>query len=172
VDQVPAARSYSVELLNGRHDISNFACGNSFLDAYLIGGALEDQRADNARTYVLLDTAEHPEVQVSGYFTLKAESYYVNPGKTVPVVELAYLARHIRKRSTKPRIGPLLLIQAFRIAAAASDLIGISGMQLAATMEGRRLYEEFSFGIHHYGESWMFRSMAEIRQLLGELDDQ
>jgi hypothetical protein len=44
-------------------------------------------------------------------------------------------------------------------------------MQLAATTEGRRLYDEFKFDIHLYGEGWMFRSMAEIRQLLREYDD-
>jgi hypothetical protein len=60
VDNESPAFQYTLEPIQDHHDVSNFACGNSFLDAYLIGSALPDQLADKARTYVLIDAAEPP----------------------------------------------------------------------------------------------------------------
>lgn len=105
---------------------------------------------------------------VAGYFTLKAEAYYSPGSPNVPVVELAYLARHVRLRGEG--IGPILLLQSFRVVQRVSGMIGVAGMQLSPTQEGRRLYERFGFGDHAYGPDLMFVSMAEIHQVLRDYE--
>jgi GNAT superfamily N-acetyltransferase len=52
----------------GRHDISDFGCGNPALDRWLHAYAGQAQRRDVARSYVAIDQ----EQRVMGYYTLVA----------------------------------------------------------------------------------------------------
>jgi GNAT superfamily N-acetyltransferase len=158
---------YLLERLAAHHSVSEFRCQAVVLDQYLQNNALADQTNDLARTYVLVDPDAVPRLAVAGYFTLKAESYYMPDGQpTVPVVELAWLARHQRLRGQG--IGPILLLQALSIVERVAEFIGVAGVQLAPTREGRRLYERFRFGAHQYGGDQMFLPMARVRQVVRE----
>src|SRR5438128_1892829 len=132
---------FVLEHLSPRHILADFKSGSAFLDWYLANLAKTEEETDMGRTYVLIDH-DLPD-SVAGYFTLKAESYYIPGSPNVPVVELAYLARDVRY--TGQEIGQLLLMQAFRIVNSVSAEIGVTGIQLSPTEQGRRLYERFGF---------------------------
>lgn len=55
-----------VERLNSSHDLSGFSCGIKSLDNWLREHALDNQRRDLSRTYVLIDDSNH----VVGYYSL------------------------------------------------------------------------------------------------------
>jgi hypothetical protein len=165
---------YRLERITEQHDVSSFDCQNTYLEWYLKEKALEETNRDLARTFVLIDQATSPNPPVIGYFTLRSDSYYLaseghQGSKIVPVVELVCLARHSSVRSQ--RIGDYLLIESLRKVADAAELIGIAGMHLSYTSEGKRLYDRYRFGQHpSYGEHLLFLSIANIRQIIAEAD--
>lgn len=110
---------YRFENLTEAHLLHEFDCEHTFLALFLRETALDEARKDLSRTYVLLDTDEPPQQSVVGYFTLRADSVSYTPlGQrlvTFPVIEIVYLARHIkRKGRTAWGIGPALLVEALR----------------------------------------------------------
>lgn len=128
-------------------------------------------KQDLSLTYVLLDASISPPT-IAGYFTLRADSYYPEDPQgvhSIPVVELAYLARDISRRGQG--IGDYLLLEALRKVKEAADLIGIAGLHLAYTDEGKTLYDRYNFGEHplSYRTDLLFLSINLIRQIIGEV---
>jgi len=110
---------------------------------------------------------------VIGYFTLRADSISYAPmgGKIVsfPVIEIAYLARHIKRKGHHVwGIGPALLVEALRRADTVSQQIGVAAVHLSYTNEGKVLYEDYGFGDHPYGDGWLLLSIADVREALAE----
>jgi len=67
----PSETHYRVEALGGRHDRSQFSCGNELLDRYLREQARQDARKHATAPFVLLDADGST---VLGYYTLSALS--------------------------------------------------------------------------------------------------
>jgi hypothetical protein len=162
---------YRFELLSEAHILNNFDCEHTFLAIYLRDKALEEARQDLSRTYVLLDMDEPSEQSVVGYFTLRADSISYTPtnGRLVslPLVEIAYLARHIKRKGRDVwGIGPALLVEALRRVDAVSHQIGVKAVHLSYTEEGKALYADYGFGDHPYGDGWLLLSIADVREAL------
>ena len=79
-------------------------------------------------------------------------------------MELSYLARHINRR--KQGMGDILLTRALRHVADAAEWVGIAGVSLAFTQEGKPLYEKFGFGEHPYGEWLLLLFISDIRAIV------
>jgi predicted GNAT family N-acyltransferase len=145
-------KRYVFELLTQEHDVSGFNCGAEALNMYVRDEAKGDMLLSLNRTYVLIDREEEDSSKaIIGYFALRAESIYVNDlqnrgyqdATLVPVVELSFLARD--KRVMGQGFGDVLLVQAMRCVQEAAKHIGIGGIHLTATMQGRPLYEKYGF---------------------------
>ena len=127
---------YRFEVLADDHEVSRFSSATTFIDSFLKNHALTQTKIDRTRTYVLVDSeADHAD-KVIGFFTLHAHClYYQNELAVHPVVEIDYLARHIRLRGQG--LGDKLLTQAFRYIVQASKFIAIEGVSLSETEEGK-----------------------------------
>jgi ribosomal protein S18 acetylase RimI-like enzyme len=163
--------SFRVERITASHDVTSFSCHNTFLEMFLRNQALVETNRDQSLTFLLLDNGLPSSIV--GYFTLRADSFYLSPGsisgnRVIPVVELMYLARDISRRGQG--IGDYLLIEAFRNITAAASLVGIGGLQLAFTAEGKRLYDRYGFTAHPYGDTMLFISINVVRQVVAEAD--
>ncbi len=114
-----------VERLEDHHDISSFACGVKALDDWLAAYALDNQRRNLSRTFVLVDDGG----QVIGYYSLtmggvRREELPPRCGRGLPryeigMVLLARLAIHQGNQGTG--MGRALLIEAIERAAAAGE---------------------------------------------------
>lgn len=165
------AKPFRLEIIEARHDVSHFDCGNANLNVFLQHRALAETRHDLSRTYLLVAPKEPTDRRVAGYFALQADSktlhHPVRDCETsLAFVELTFLARD--SRWSGQGIGSLLLIESLRIAAETADLVGVSGLHLQPTREGARLYRNFGFEAASElpGRFWM--PMAQIRRLLNE----
>ena len=167
-----------LELLNKDHKIEDFKCGHEFLNIALKSKALAAQDNYTGRTYVLVgNPLNTDESAVIGYFTLKAEAQSVmlpdqEQPSYIPLIEIEYLARDLSVRGRG--IGGVLLIQALSLCYQASKIIGVAGVYLTATSEGRTLYEKEDFGFYimqsnnHYTE--MFVPMRQVKAILDALE--
>ena len=169
MEDSPQPKPYFLERLTQQHVVSRFDCQNTYLNDFLKNKALTESKADLSQTFVLCDRALPSSESVIGYFTLRADSItYPREDRRgsvfFPLAELAYLARHVKCRGAG--IGGILLEEAFEEVALTSKHIGIAGMHLAFTDEGRRLYEPYGFGPHPYGDSLLLISIRDIRAAL------
>ena len=150
-----------LEVLNPRHSIHDFVCGDDELNDYLHDEALSDMQRDVARTFVEIDEDQPANNNVAGFFTLRAhslvidESYFpdwldgveedgtdITPIEA-PIVELMWLARDSRWEGRG--VGDVLMIDALKTVQKAADCIGLIGVHLRTTPSGRRLYESYDF---------------------------
>ncbi len=181
------------------HDTDAFRSGATFLDWYLHNQALQHERAELARTFVLVaeENAGKEDCPVEGYITLEAGTMPtaflelteadrnllpflpvagtddrhpgMHPLSQLPVVYLSFLARHARNRGAG--YGDILLVEALRRTELAAAHVGIVGLFLVATTEGEPLYARYGF--HAFGDydRKLFLSLRAIRQTLALLDD-
>jgi predicted N-acetyltransferase YhbS len=139
-----------VERLGGERDLVGFSCGNKSLDYWLRVHALENQRRDLSRTFVLIDDGG----VVVGYYTLSMGGVAKDdlphklgrglPGYQIGMVLLARLA--IDARHQGEGLGRDLLVDAIIHAAAAGQhaaarFIAVDPIDQAA----RRFYGRFGF---------------------------
>jgi GNAT superfamily N-acetyltransferase len=139
-----------VERLGGRHDVRRFSCGNKSLDDWLRIHALENQRRDLSRTFVLVDDAE----PVVGYYALSMGGVAKDepprrlgrglPGYQIGMVLLVRLAIGAGRQGDG--LGRDLLIDAVVHAAvagqhAAARFIAVDPIDESA----RRFYSRFGF---------------------------
>lgn len=114
----------SLVALSAEHDLGGFDCGNRELDRWLIDHALASQKADLARTYLVLDGRS-----VAAYVSLTTGSIRPEaapkrfargmPRYPIPTILIARLA--VDRRHQRQRLGSRLLAEALRLAVAASD---------------------------------------------------
>jgi len=182
------------EQLSPEHDTDSFRSGAAYLDWALQHNALALQEANVSRTYVLVASGgQEGKKPIEGYITLEAglaptaflsllpedalsqlirsESTTrpgISPLAELPVVYLAYLARH--ERNQGKGYGDLLLVEVLRRAARVGSEVGAAGIYLVATMEGMRLYEEYGFRAYGDYPQKMFLSFSEIRKALEPLE--
>lgn len=151
------------ELISKAHDPAAFRCESDFLTRYLKEEALYDTSRNHSRTFVCLDETTTPET-IIGFFTLRAATFAVGRGPIIPVVELICLARHQDRAGED--WGNVLLSEALAKASQAARLIGLAGVQLQFTEQGKRLYAEMGFSDHPVlGEGWMYLPLSKIPEL-------
>ena len=141
------------EVISPLHIVSSFSCENTYLTNYIRTRALEETRQSRARTFVCLDEGASPSEAIIGYFTLRASGYWIG-SLFVPVVELMCLARRMERRGED--WGNILLSEALSKVSLASELIGISGIELESTAQGRSLYTAAGFGAHPFRNNFMY----------------
>ena len=150
-----------LEVLNARHPVHSFSCGDEELNAYLHEEAWADMQRGVARTFVEIDMDQPAIRNIAGFFTLRAhsliidESYFpdwldgVDEDVTditpieVPIVELMWLARDSRWQGRG--VGDILMIDVLKTVQEAADCIGLIGIHLRTTPKGLRLYENYAF---------------------------
>jgi hypothetical protein len=57
-------------------------------------------------------------------------------------------------------------VEAFRCAVNVADVLGVAGIHLDSTAEGRSLYERYGFEEHPYGGNKLLISIADVRAAL------
>jgi predicted N-acetyltransferase YhbS len=114
-----------IERLSQNHVLSGFDCGIKSLNEWIVNHALENQRRDISRTFVLIDDSE----EVIGYYSLSmggvnAIDLPKKLGRGLPKydVGLVLLARlAVATRSQGQKLGRDLMIDAIYHAAAAGE---------------------------------------------------
>ncbi len=166
-----------IERLSERHDLSRFGCGNKALDDWLRLHALENQRRNLSRSYVLVDDAG----AVVGYYALSMGGVAREdlpprlgrglPGYEIGMVLLARLA--IEASHQGEGFGRDLLIDAIGQAAAAglhaaARFIAVDPIDASA----RRFYDRFNFqGVEGDRHGRMFVRIDEALATLEEAGD-
>ena len=164
---------YSLEKMTEHHGVSSFDCQNSYLNDFLQKKALHESKRDLSLTFILSDRISTPPA-VIGYFTLRSDSYYpedISGIDLIPVIELVALARDTRYRNEG--IGDYLLIEALRNVKRVSDLVGVAGLHLFPTREGRILYKRYNFRSHpvSYRTDLLFIPIIDIRLIVGDMEE-
>jgi GNAT superfamily N-acetyltransferase len=156
--------------LTADHDLSGFDCGNQELNRWLVDHALASQRADLARTYLLLDNRA-----VVGYVSLTTGSIrreaapkrYARgmPGHPIPTILIARLA--VDQRHQGQRLGSRLLAEALRLALAASDTAAARLVVVDAIDEqAAGFYRRWGFIDVPDNPNRLFRKVSDIRRTL------
>lgn len=159
-----------LERLGDHHDLSGFECGNDELDGWLQRHALDAQRMDSARTFLLTRAG-----RVVGYFTLTMGSVVSKdapqklvrgmPRYPVGMVLLARLA--VDRRHRGKGHGAVLLAEALRKAVAAGEAAAARLVVVDAIDDNAvRFYERFGFVTAPDHSRRLYRRMKDIRRSL------
>lgn len=160
-------RISALELLGPQHRAALFDCGSPALDDWLRRHALQAQRADSTRVYVV-----HDELQIVGFYALSAGS--VRPEEAparirkglgrhdLPLVVLTRLAVDLRVRGAG--LGAALLKDGLMRVAAAVDIVGARALHAHAKDENARsFYRHFGFEPSPIDEHSMFLLLKDLR---------
>jgi GNAT superfamily N-acetyltransferase len=137
------------QLLVATHIVSDFACGEPVLDDWLKRRALANQASGASRSFVVADQ----DGRVVGYYALAAGavSHQVATGsirrnmpEPIPVLVLGRLA--VDQRAQGIKLGPALLQDAVRRAAAVAQNAGVRALLVHALNErARQFYLYYGF---------------------------
>jgi GNAT superfamily N-acetyltransferase len=139
-----------VERLGDHHEVGNFSCGVKDLDDWLRVHALDNQRRDLSRTFLLLDDAD----QVAGYYALtmggvRKEALPTRYGRGLPRFDIGMvlLARFaIADERQGQGLGRDLLIEAIERAADAGSHVAARFIAVDPVDEAARaFYAKFGF---------------------------
>lgn len=154
------------------HDLAGFDCANHELNRWLVEHAQASQKADLARTYVLL-----ADGAVVGYVSLTTGSIrreaapkrYARgmPRHPIPTILIARLA--VDRRHQRQRLGSRLIAEALRLALTASDaaaarLVVVDAIDDAAAA----FYRRWGFIDVPENPLRLFRKIDDIRRSLGQ----
>ena len=159
--------------LDKLHDRASFDCGVEPLNDYLKKYALQNQKKDAARTYVL--TTE--ENRIIGYYTLVFGSVSTAETPTgisaglgkypIPVILLARLAVDAGEKGKG--LGKFLLRDALLRAVRASEIAGLRAFLVhAKDASAKAFYEKFGFEPAPHNEFHLFLKIADIRASLAD----
>lgn len=157
--------------LDKLQDRAAFDCEVEPLNDYLKKYALQNQKKDAARTYVIANEKN----QIIGYYTLVFGSVSIEETTTeisaglgkypIPVILLARLA--IDKNEKGKGLGKFLLRDALLRAVRASEIAGLRAFLVHAKDETAKVfYETFGFAPSPHNEFHLFLKMADIRASL------
>jgi ribosomal protein S18 acetylase RimI-like enzyme len=137
-----------IEPLERRHQRDGFSCGVVVLDEFLKKLALQNQRENLSRTFVLCDDASH----IVGYYTLVASSLrrdsipedYRLPRYPIPTVLLARLA--VDAKHAGGGIGKHLVSDAMKRTASISESTGVYALEVDSKNDAaKRFYLGLGF---------------------------
>ncbi len=152
-------------------DRKSFDCGVDPLNLYLSQYALQNQKKDAARTYVVVNG----EGKTVGYYTLVYGSMTVGEtpeeissghGKyPVPIILIARLAVSIDEHGKG--LGRSLVRDALVRSVSAAEIAGLSAVVVdAKDADAKAFYEKMGFIPGPEDEFQLFMKMSEIRALL------
>ena len=153
--------------LRAEHHLSGFDCGNSELDRWLIDHALASQKADLARTYLVMDSnsvAAYVSLTTGSIRPDAAPKRYTRrmPRYPIPTVLIARLAVARRYQRQKP--GSRLLAEALRLAVAASDTAAARLVVVdAVDDQAATFYRRWGFIDIPENPHRLFRKISDIR---------
>lgn len=132
--------SLEITALTKAHDRNGFSCSDENVDLFLKQKAMQDQKLDLSRTYVLSDSVQDRNL-IIGYFTItpihirQEEMLNDKPKikREIPALLLGQLG--VDTRFQRKGMGELLLLNAESKALMASDLIGLRAIILDARNE-------------------------------------
>ncbi len=139
-----------VERLGDHHEVGNFSCGVKDLDDWLSVHAVDNQRRDLSRTFLLLDDAD----RVAGYYALtmggvRKEALPTRYGRGLPKFDIGMvlLARFaIADERQGQGLGRDLLIEAIERAADAGTHVAARFIAVDPIDEAARaFYAKFGF---------------------------
>jgi GNAT superfamily N-acetyltransferase len=139
-----------VERLGEHHEVGGFSCGVKVLDDWLRTHALDNQRRNLSRTFVLLDDAN----RVVGYYALtmggvREEALPIHYGRGLPGYDIGMvlLARFaIADGHQRQGLGRDLLIEAIERAADAGTQVAARFIAVDSIDENARsFYAKFAF---------------------------
>lgn len=160
-----------VHRLREDHDVEGFSCGREELDSWLRAHALDSERRDIARTFVVC----RGDRRVVGYYSLTMGSVRMAeaprklvrglPGYPIGMVLLARLAIHRKEQGTG--LGAELLADALRRALhagehAAARLVVVEALDDQAA----RFYQRFGFIPAPEHPLRLFRRLKDVRASL------
>lgn len=159
--------------LDKLQDRASFDCGVEPLNDYLQKYALQNQKKDAARTYIIADE----EDRIIGYYTLVFGSVSIDEttpeisaglGKyPIPVILPARLA--IDKNQKGKGLGKILMRDALLRAVSASEIAGLRAFLVHAKDESTKaFYEKFGFQPSPYNKFHLYLKMSDIRASLAE----
>ncbi len=157
-------------LLTADHDLSGFQCGEERLDSWLRDHALASQRADIARTYLMLE-----DERVVAYMSLTTGSIRPRsaprrysrgmPRHPLPTILIARLA--VDRRYQGNRVGSRLLAEALRRAVQASDVVAARLVVVDAIDDRVAVfYRRWGFIDVPENPRQLFRKISDIRRSL------
>jgi GNAT superfamily N-acetyltransferase len=158
--------------LTADHDLSDFDCGNDELSAWLRDHALASQRADLARTYLVL-----AEEAVIAYVSLTTGSVrpetvpkqYARgmPRYPIPTILIARLA--VDRDHQRNRLGSRLLGEALRRAVQTSDVIAARLVVVdAIDDDAAEFYRRWGFINVPANPKRLFRKISDIGRSLNQ----
>lgn len=161
------------QTLDRLQDRSSFDCEVEPLNDYLKKYALQNQRKDSARTYVITNE----ENQIIGYYTLVFGSVSIEETTTeisaglgkypIPIILLARLA--IDKNQKGKGVGKFLMKDALLRAVRASEIAGLRAFLVHAKDDlAKTFYQKFGFEPSPHNEFHLFLKMADIRASLAD----
>lgn len=161
--------------LDKLHNRSVFDCEVEPLNDYLRKYALQNQKKDAARTYVV--TKEEDEI--IGFYTLVFGSVSVEEATSevsaglgkypIPIILLARLA--IDKNKKGKGLGRSLLRDALLRSVRASEIAGLRAFVVHAEDEAAKaFYEKFGFRPSPVNEFHLFLKMSDVRASLPKND--
>lgn len=153
------------------HALDSFDCGNQELNRWLVDHAHASQKADLARSYLLLDDAT-----VAGYVSLTTGSIRCEaapkryargmPRHPISTILIARLA--VDRRYQGQRLGSRLLAEALRLAVLASDAAAARLVVVDAIDDSAaRFYRRWGFIGVPENPHRLFRKISDIRRSLG-----
>lgn len=156
--------------LTADHDLGGFDCGNGELDRWLSDHALASQRADLARTYLVLDgdsVAAYVSLTTGSIRPDAAPRRYARgmPRYPLPTILIARLA--VDRRYQRRRLGSRLLAEALRLAVAASDTAAARLVVVdAIDDQAAAFYRRWGFIEVPENPNRLFRKIGDIRNSL------
>ena len=159
--------------LDKLQDRSAFDCEVEPLNDYLRKYALQNQKKDAARTYVLTNEKD----QVIGYYTLVFGSVSIDETTAmisaglskhpIPVILLARLA--IDKNQKSRGLGKTLIRDPLLRAVRAAEIAGLRAFMVhAKDASAKAFYEKMGFQPSPHNEFHLFLKMSDIRASLSE----
>ncbi len=157
--------------LDKSFDREAFDCGADALNEYLKKFALQNQKKDAARTYVVAD----PDNRILGYYTLVFGSVAAEtvPDEIasglgrypIPALLLARLAVH--KSEKGKGLGGLLMRDVLLRAIQASDIAGLRAVMVHAKDESaKKFYQKIGFVAAPNDEFHLFLKISDIKASL------
>jgi GNAT superfamily N-acetyltransferase len=157
-------------LLTAGHDLTRFDCGTESLNRWLIDHALASQKADLARTYLVLGDGT-----VAAYVSLTSGSIRPQdvpkrfarrmPRFPIPTILIARLA--VDRRHQGHRLGSRLLAEALRRAVLASDTAAARLVVVDASDDrAAEFYRRWGFIDVPENRLRLFRKIGDIRRSL------
>ena len=164
---------WTIERLDSTHNIGGFDCGEPKMNLFIHKHALNNDRAGLGRTFVAVEMGQK---QVAGYFTVSTGSVSFDaipdhvrkrlPKYPIPTVHIGRLAVDLKFQGK--RLGEILLVEALRKAAIASNSVGVYAVDLFALNDkAKAFYLKYGFiemldDPHH-----LFLSIETVRIMAG-----